>query len=89
MLIGVPKEIKVKEFRVGMTPTAVREVTARGHKVIVETGCGTGIGMDDAAYEAAGAEVLKTAQETALNNLVQLLGNRAVRLRITDRGMEF
>ena len=63
MLIGVPKEIKVKEFRVGMTPTAVREVVAHGHKVIVETGCGTGIGMDDAAYEAAGAEVVKTAKE--------------------------
>ena len=63
MLIGVPKEIKVKEFRVGMTPTAVREVVARGHKVIVETGCGTGIGMDDAAYEAAGAEVVQTAKE--------------------------
>ena len=63
MLIGVPKEIKVKEFRVGMTPTAVREVVARGHKVIVETQCGVGIGMDDAAYEAAGAEVVKTAKE--------------------------
>ncbi|MEM8686387.1 MAG: alanine dehydrogenase [Pseudomonadota bacterium] len=63
MLIGVPKEIKVKEFRVGMTPTAVREVVARGHKVIVETGCGIGIGMDDAAYETAGAEVVKTAKE--------------------------
>ncbi len=63
MLIGVPKEIKVKEFRVGMTPTAVREVVAHGHKVIVETGCGTGIGMDDAAYETAGAEVVQTAKE--------------------------
>lgn len=63
MLIGVPKEIKVKEFRVGMTPTAVREVVAHGHKVIVETECGAGIGMDDAAYEAAGAEVVKTAKE--------------------------
>ncbi|MCP5080835.1 MAG: alanine dehydrogenase [Alphaproteobacteria bacterium] len=63
MLIGVPKEIKVKEFRVGMTPTAVREVVAHGHKVIVETECGAGIGMDDAIYEAAGAEVVKTAKE--------------------------
>ncbi len=63
MLIGVPKEIKVKEFRVGMTPTAVREVVAHGHKVIVETCCGIGIGMDDAAYEAAGAEIVQTAAE--------------------------
>ena len=67
MLIGVPKEIKVKEFRVGMTPTSVREVVAHGHKVIVETGCGAGIGMDDAAYEAAGAEVVKTAAEVFEN----------------------
>lgn len=67
MLIGVPREIKVKEFRVGMTPTAVREVVAHGHKVIVETGCGIGIGMDDAAYEAAGAEVVKTAKEVFEN----------------------
>jgi len=57
MLIGVPKEIKVKEFRVGMTPTSVREVIHHGHKVIVETNAGAGIGMDDEAYTAAGAEM--------------------------------
>ena len=63
MLIGVPKEIKVKEFRVGMTPTAVREVVAHGHKVLVETGAGIGIGMDDDAYRAAGADIANTAKE--------------------------
>jgi alanine dehydrogenase len=63
MLIGVPKEIKNKEFRVGMTPTSVREVVEAGHKVIVETGCGAGIGMDDAAYRKAGAKIIKTAEE--------------------------
>jgi alanine dehydrogenase len=63
MLIGVPKEIKVKEFRVGMTPTSVREVVHHGHKVIVETQAGAGIGMDDAAYRSAGAEIVKTAKE--------------------------
>ncbi len=63
MLLGVPKEIKVKEFRVGMTPTSVREVVENGHKVIVETNAGVGIGMDDDAYRAAGAEIVDTAKE--------------------------
>ncbi len=61
MLIGVPKEIKVKEFRVGLTPTSIREVTAHGHEVLVETGAGIGIGMGDAAYEAAGARIAPDA----------------------------
>ncbi len=63
MLIGVPKEIKVKEFRVGMTPTSVREVVAHGHQVIVETGAGIGIGMDDDTYRRAGADVVDSAKE--------------------------
>lgn len=62
MLLGVPKEIKVKEFRVGMTPTSVREVVSHGHQVMVETNAGVGIGMDDAAYEAAGATIAKDAK---------------------------
>jgi alanine dehydrogenase len=63
MLVGVPKEIKVKEFRVGMTPTSVREVVEQGHKVIVETKAGAGIGMDDDSYRAAGAEIVKSPKE--------------------------
>jgi alanine dehydrogenase len=63
MLIGVPKEIKNHEYRVGMTPTAVRELIHHGHKVIVETNAGMGIGMDDGTYEAVGATVLGTAAE--------------------------
>ena len=63
MLIGVPKEIKNKEFRVGMTPSSVREVVAVGHQVIVESECGSGIGADDDLYRAAGAEVVDTAAE--------------------------
>ncbi len=63
MLIGVPKEIKNKEFRVGMTPTSVREVVAAGHKVMVETGAGAGIGMNDADYRKAGAKIIKTPEE--------------------------
>ncbi len=63
MLIGVPKEIKVKEFRVGMTPTSTREAVAHGHEVLVETGAGVGIGMNDSDYEAAGAHIAASAEE--------------------------
>ena len=63
MRIGVPKEIKDNEFRVGVTPGSAREYVARGHEVFVETNTGAGIGADDAAYEAAGAKVLPTAAE--------------------------
>lgn len=63
MLVGVPKEIKKQEARVGLTPTAVREYIARGHKVLVETGAGLGIGADDAAYRAAGADIAADAAE--------------------------
>jgi len=51
MLIGVPKEIKKQEARVGLTPAAVREFVAAGHQVLVQTEADAGIGSDDAAYE--------------------------------------
>ena len=57
MLIGVPKEIKTLEFRVGMTPAGVHEMVEDGHEVIVETNAGMGIGVTDADYEAAGASI--------------------------------
>lgn len=63
MLIGVPKEIKVHEYRVGMVPSSVREVVYHGHQVIVETGAGLGIGITDADYQAAGATIAKDAKE--------------------------
>jgi len=63
MRIGVPKEIKDNEFRVGVTPGSAREYVARGHEVFVEANAGAGIGADDAVYEAAGAKVLGTAAE--------------------------
>ncbi len=63
MLIGVPKEIKVHEYRVGLTPEAVREYTAAGHSVLVQSGAGAGIGATDAAYEAAGASIAPSAAE--------------------------
>jgi len=63
MKIGVPKEIKILEYRVGMVPAGVRELVHDGHEVIVETNAGAGIGMTDADYEAAGAKVVSTAKE--------------------------
>ena len=63
MLIGVPKEIKKFESRVGLTPTSVGELTARGHCVVVETGAGLGIDASDEAYRAAGAKIAMAAQE--------------------------
>jgi alanine dehydrogenase len=63
MLIGVPKEVKSHEYRVGLVPGSVRELVHHGHKVVVETGAGSGIGFDDAAYEAAGAEILTRAAD--------------------------
>jgi len=63
MKIGCPREIKPQEFRVGMTPNAAREAVAHGHSVVVEAGAGVGSGFDDADYVAAGATILRTAQE--------------------------
>ncbi|GAB4518117.1 MAG: alanine dehydrogenase [Parvularculaceae bacterium] len=63
MLIGVPKEIKNNEFRVGLTPASVREYAARGHKILVETNAGHGIAATDADYERAGAQIAQTAEE--------------------------
>ncbi|MGF0540560.1 alanine dehydrogenase [Agrobacterium sp. ES01] len=63
MRVGCPKEIKNHEYRVGLTPGAVREYVAHGHDVLVETGAGTGIGVDDAAYMAAGAKIAATAKD--------------------------
>jgi len=57
MLIGVPKEIKNHEYRVGLTPSSVRELTGRGHRVVVEQGAGAAIGLNDDLYEWAGATI--------------------------------
>jgi alanine dehydrogenase len=63
MRIGVPKEIKVHEYRVGMTPASVREVVHHGHQVSVESNAGLAIGLPDEAYLAAGAEIAPSAQD--------------------------
>jgi alanine dehydrogenase len=63
MRVGVPNEIKNNERRVGLTPSSVRELTQAGHDVVVQSGCGLGIGADDSSYEAAGASVAPNAAE--------------------------
>ena len=63
MRVGVPKEIKNNECRVGLTPASVRELVAHGHQVVVETQCGIGIGMTDEDYQGAGATIAADAAE--------------------------
>jgi len=63
MLVGVPKEIKDSEFRVGLVPSTVRELTANGHRVIVEQSAGLGAGLTDADYQAAGGEIVADADQ--------------------------
>ena len=63
MRVGVPKEIKVLENRVGLTPASVREFVAHGHEVMVEHEAGAGIGLHDDAYAAAGASIARDAAE--------------------------
>ena len=61
MQVGVPREIKADEYRVGLTPTAVREYVVHGHQVLVETNAGEGAGYSDAAYRKAGAKIAPDA----------------------------
>ena len=63
MLIGVPKEIKNHEYRVGLTPASVRELVNHNHQVLIETSAGTGIGMDDGEYIRVGASIATNAGE--------------------------
>jgi alanine dehydrogenase len=63
MKIGVPKEIKVHEYRVGLVPAGVRELVDAGHQVVVQTGAGAGIGFEDAHYQAAGATIATRASD--------------------------
>ncbi len=71
MQIGVPKEIKTHEYRVGMTPASVREVIEHGHSVIVQTKAGEAIGMEDDDYRAAGAEIAGSAADVfAMSDMI-------------------
>ena len=61
MRVGVPKEVKIHEYRVGLVPASVRELVRNGHEALVEAGAGAAIGFTDSAYVAAGASVVPDA----------------------------
>ena len=63
MIVGIPKEIKNHEYRIGMTPAGVRELINRGHQVLVETEGGAGVGFDNASYEAVGAQIVGSPED--------------------------
>jgi alanine dehydrogenase len=88
MLIGVPKEIKVQEYRVGLVPAGVRELVHHGHKVLVETGAGAGIGFGDGAYKAAGASIAKNAAEVfrKASMIVKVKEPQAVECKMLHKG---
>src|SRR3546814_14611519 len=62
MIIGTPREIKNHEYRVGLTPESARELVVHGHRVLVQTGAGEGIGAHDRFYVEAGAAIVQTAE---------------------------
>ncbi len=70
MKIGVPKEIKTREYRVGMTPAGVRQLTSRGHEVVVQEHAGEGSGLRDEKYVAAGAKMVPTAADAWDSDMV-------------------
>ena len=70
MLIGIPKEIKNHEYRVGVTPDGVRALVAAGHQVRVEAGAGTKIGFADELYRNAGAQIAAGAREAYAADMV-------------------
>ncbi len=63
MIVGLPKEIKDNEYRVGLTPAGVRALTDAGHQVVVEQSAGDGSGFEDALYQRAGAKIIPSADD--------------------------
>ena len=88
MRVGVPKEIKVLENRVGLVPGSVRELVAHGHSVVVEHNAGQGIGMDDDTYRKAGATVVATAAEVfaAADMIVKVKEPQAAERKMLRQG---
>ncbi|HMC14009.1 MAG TPA: alanine dehydrogenase [Albitalea sp.] len=88
MRVGVPKEVKVQEHRVGLTPVAVREYTGAGHQVLVQAGAGGGIGATDAAYVAAGAHIAADAAEVfaSCDMIVKVKEPQPAELKLLRRG---
>jgi len=92
MRVGVPREIKPDEYRVGLTPTAVREYVTHGHQVVVETGAGQGAGYADELYARAGASILPDAAAVfeAAELIVKVKEPQAVEwARLTDKHILF
>ena len=92
MKIGVPKEIKTLEFRVGLVPPVVHQLTVYGHQVFVETGAGAGIGQSDEDYKKAGATILPNADEVfkAADMIVKVKEPQAVEIaRLTAASHSF
>jgi alanine dehydrogenase len=87
MRIGVPKEIKNNEFRVGLTPASVAELVAAGHQLFVEARAGSGIDCPDSAYKKAGAEILPTAAEvfSASDMIVKVKEPQPVEIELLER----
>jgi alanine dehydrogenase len=88
MLVGVPKEIKSHEYRVGLVPASVRELIHHGHRVLVQSQAGAGINFDDAAYLAAGAKVVERAEEVfaAADMIVKVKEPQASECRMLREG---
>ena len=63
MIIGIPTEIKAQEYRISMIPSSVKELTGRGHRVLVQSGAGEGSNYTDELYSAVGAEIVASADE--------------------------
>ncbi len=74
MLIGVPKEIKNHEYRIGLTPAGARELTHHGHQVIVQRDGGKAIGLTNEMYEKAGATIVETEDGFYLSGVQKLTG---------------
>jgi len=88
MLIGVPKEIKNHEYRVGLTPSGVRELVAHGHKVLVQTQAGLAIGFTDEQYIQSGASIASSAEEVFSKSemIVKVKEPQAVECRMLRPG---
>jgi alanine dehydrogenase len=88
MRIGVPKEIKNHEYRVGLVPAGVRELVEAGHEVLIQSTAGAGIGVDDAAYQAAGARIVAQAADVfaAADLVVKVKEPQLAECRMLRRG---
>jgi len=88
MQIGCPTEIKPQEYRVGITPNAALEAVSQGHEVLIQSGAGLGAGFDDAAYEAAGAKIIATAEDifASADMIVKVKEPQAVERKMLRQG---